>query len=104
MSVILDTFPLWRIVTVPVPVKLTHTLTEYEGADPEAVVRAVAVAALPEHDAAVVAVAAFPVVFWFHVGIAPVRPEYATLVAVAALPEIEMPQVPDAPVPVSVGV
>ncbi len=53
---------------------------------------------------AVVAVAAFPVVFWFHVGTAPVRPEYATFVAVAALPEIEMPQVPDAPVPVSVGV
>ena len=54
-------------------------------------------------DAGFVAVAAFPVVFWFHVGTAPVRPEYATLVAVAALPEIEIPHVPDAPVPVNVG-
>ena len=60
-------------------------------------------AALPEHDAAVVAVAAFPVVFWFHVGTVPVRPEYATLVAVAALPVTLMLQVPDAPVPVGDG-
>jgi hypothetical protein len=35
----------------------------------------VAVAALPEHAAAVVAVAALPVVFWFHVGTVPVNPE-----------------------------
>ena len=33
------------------------------------------------------AVAALPVVFWFHVGTVPVRPEYATLVAVDALPD-----------------
>jgi hypothetical protein len=43
-----------------------------------------------------VAVAALPVVFWFHVGTVPVRPLYATFVAVAALPEIETAYVPAA--------
>jgi hypothetical protein len=35
------------------------------------------------------AVAANPVVFWFHIVTGPVRPVYATLVAVPALPVIE---------------
>jgi hypothetical protein len=45
----------------------------------------VAVAALPEHDAAVVALAAVPAKV--DAPVIPVIPEYATLVAVAALPE-----------------
>ena len=50
----------------------------------------VAVAALPEQADAVVAVAALP-------------EQADAVVAVAALPVMEMPQVPDAPVPVLVG-
>jgi hypothetical protein len=49
---------------------------------------------------ALVAVAALPVVFWFHVGTAPVNPEYATLVAVDALPPMfKLLAVPVNPVP-----
>jgi hypothetical protein len=38
-----------------VPLKLTHALAEYEGADPEAVLRAVAVVAFPVKVVAVTA-------------------------------------------------
>lgn len=37
VSVILDTFPLAIIATVPVPLKFTHARQVYEGAEPEGV-------------------------------------------------------------------
>lgn len=64
MSVMLETFPLALIAGVDVPLKFTHALAEYEGAEPEAVDNAVAVEA-------VVALAALPEMLIPHVPDAP---------------------------------
>jgi hypothetical protein len=56
----LDTLPLARIDTVPVPLKFTQALAAYDGAEPEAVDNAVAVDALPDKAAVIVPALKFP--------------------------------------------